>query len=118
MADDVILHLNKANRDSTSRMYNSAWQKYADWCKENHYEPETYDTTKQILSFLHAFSHFSPSTLNGYRSSIASVLKVLYPESMPIAKDPDVMAFFRAKRQYTTSIIIPTTTRLVDLVET
>jgi len=110
MTDDVILHLHKANRESTSRMYNSAWQKYADWCKEYHHDPEAYDT-KQILSFLHTFSHLSPSTLNGYRSSIASaVLKVIYPDSIPIAEDPDIMAFFRAKRQCTTSI-----PRLVDL---
>lgn len=42
MTDDMILHLHKANRDSSSRIYNSAWQKYADWCKENHHEPEAY----------------------------------------------------------------------------
>ncbi|KAG1107125.1 hypothetical protein G6F42_016481 [Rhizopus arrhizus] len=56
MTDDVILHLHKANRESTSRMYNSAWQKYADWCKEYHHDPEAYDT-KRILSFLHTVTH-------------------------------------------------------------
>ena len=103
MTEDLIAHLNKANRDSTTRIYNSTWQKYADWCKTNQRDPEANDT-QQVLSFLNAFSHFSPSRLNGYRSSIASVLKILYPKSIPIAEDPDIIAFFRAKRQCTTTI--------------
>jgi hypothetical protein len=109
MTDDLIAHLNKTNKYSTTRIYNSAWQKYADWCKANQRDPEA-DDTQQVLSFLNIFSHFSPSTLNKYRSSIASVLNILYPQSIPLAEDPDIIAFFRAKRQY--NITIPKLTSL------
>jgi site-specific recombinase XerD len=109
MTEDLINLLNKASRDSTTRIYNSAWQKYTDWCKEHQRDPTAYNT-QQVLKFLQAFSHFSPSTLNGYRSSIASVLRILYPNSMPLAEDPDIIDFFRAKRQCT--ITIPKLTNL------
>ncbi|CEP15848.1 hypothetical protein [Parasitella parasitica] len=103
MPEDLISHLNKATRDSTTRMYNASWKKYVDWCTTKHRDP-TADNAKQILIFLHEFSHFSRSTLNGYRSSIASVLKVIHPTSPPLAEDPDIIAFFRAKRQCTINI--------------
>ncbi|CEP14252.1 hypothetical protein [Parasitella parasitica] len=103
MPEDLISHLNKATRDSTTRMYNASWKKYVDWCTTNHRDP-TADNAMQVLFFLNEFSHFSRSTLNGYRSSIASVLKVIHPNSPPLAEDPDIIAFFRAKRQCTINI--------------
>ncbi|CEP07322.1 hypothetical protein, partial, partial [Parasitella parasitica] len=74
MTDDLIHHLSKTNRESTSKIYDLTWQKYADWCRTKHYDPEKY-APRQVLAFLQAFSHFAPSTLNGYRSSIASDLE-------------------------------------------
>ncbi|KAG2208391.1 hypothetical protein INT46_001060 [Mucor plumbeus] len=109
MTDDLIAHLNKTNRDITTIIYNSSWQNYADWCKASQRDPES-DNTQQVLSFLNTFSHFSPSTLNKYRSSIASVLNILYPKSIPLAEDLDIIVFFRIKRQCT--ITIPKLTSL------
>ncbi|KAG1135301.1 hypothetical protein G6F37_012801 [Rhizopus arrhizus] len=109
MSDQLISHLNKANRPSTTKLYNTAWTKSSNWCIAQQLDPEIYDI-HQVLKFLTAFSHLSPSTLNGYRSSIASVFNILFPDSTPLAEDPDIIAFFRAKRQCTT--IIP---KLTDL---
>ncbi|KAI8641108.1 hypothetical protein BD408DRAFT_346689, partial [Parasitella parasitica] len=91
------------NRDSTNKMYDLGWDKYEEWCKERKLDPFLYGT-KQVLEFITCYSHLAPSTLNGYRSAIASVLSVLYPHHPPLAEDPDIMAFFRAKRQKTTKV--------------
>ncbi|CEP07154.1 hypothetical protein [Parasitella parasitica] len=115
MPEDLISHLNKATRGSTTRIYNASWKKYVDWCTTTHRDP-TADNAKQVLLFLNEFAHFSRSTLNGYRSPIASVLNVIHPTSPPLAEDPDIIAFFWAKRQCT--INIPNLSSLETWVQT
>ncbi|CEP11552.1 hypothetical protein [Parasitella parasitica] len=60
----VITHLNKANRESTNKVYDYAWDKYEDWCKDRRLELEDYQV-KQVLDFMASFAHLAPLTLNG-----------------------------------------------------
>ena len=109
MNEELMAHLNKATRTSTNKAYEGYWRKYADWCKKKDYEAEKYDIT-QILHYLVDNIHLQYSTLNGYRSAIASVLRVLYPQRKPIAEDTDIVQFFKAKRRQ--EISLPSETKL------
>ncbi|KAI8880695.1 hypothetical protein K501DRAFT_12070 [Backusella circina FSU 941] len=50
------------------------------------------------------------STLNGYRSAIASVLTVIHPKEVDIAQLKEIKEFFKAKRR--SEVIIKTPTQL------
>ncbi|CEP12215.1 hypothetical protein, partial, partial [Parasitella parasitica] len=101
--EGLIDHLEQAIRPSTARNYNNIWSKYESWCDNESVDPTAYDI-KQILKFLQAHHHLAPSTLNIYRSAIGSVINKLHPTRKPIREDPDVVVFFRSKRQKTTTI--------------
>ncbi|KAG1392100.1 hypothetical protein G6F60_012229 [Rhizopus arrhizus] len=95
---DTIEHLSKTTCSSTSKAYNSYWRKYAVWCRTRNYDPKIYNI-QQIVTFLVDNRDKSYSTLNGYRSAVASVLTVLHPNSKPIAESRDIVDFFKAKRR-------------------
>jgi hypothetical protein len=50
------------------------------------------------------------STLNGYRSAIASVLSIIHPNNKPVADTREMVDFFKAKRR--SEIRIKTHTQL------
>ncbi|OAD73159.1 hypothetical protein PHYBLDRAFT_145565 [Phycomyces blakesleeanus NRRL 1555(-)] len=93
---DMINHLNKATRSSTNKIYGTAWRKYAEWRTIHKRNQEQY-SPPQVLQFLLAFNNIYYSTLDGYRTAIAPVLNVLYPNHTPIADVPEVVQFFKAK---------------------
>ncbi|KAG1040619.1 hypothetical protein G6F43_012253 [Rhizopus delemar] len=103
MSPSVIKELSASTRPSTARIYDTAWVKYEEWCVHHKRDPTAYDT-QQILEFLTNYTQFQVSTLNGYRSALASVLSVLYPEACPLAEHPEIVTFFRAKRRKTVKI--------------
>jgi hypothetical protein len=95
---ETIEHLSKKTRYSTSKAYNAYWRKYATWCRKQKCDPKTYNI-QQILKFLVDNRNKLYSTLNDYRSAVASVLTILHPNDMPIANSRDVVYFFKAKRR-------------------
>ncbi|KAG1035341.1 hypothetical protein G6F43_013245 [Rhizopus delemar] len=67
-------YLNKATRNSTQRIYNSAWKKWTNWCRQQ--DPKV-DVTQynvlKVIEFLLENKELSSQTLNSIRSAIASV---------------------------------------------
>lgn len=55
------------------------------------------------------------STLNGYRSAIASVLTITYPNHKPIADTREIVDFFKAKRRSEIQLKSPTQLETCDL---
>ncbi|KAG1035982.1 hypothetical protein G6F43_013135 [Rhizopus delemar] len=93
-------YLNKATRNSTQRIYNSAWKKWTNWCRQQ--DPKV-DATQynvlKVIEFLLENKELSSQTLNGIRSAIASVWKVLHPLETPLADQEVIRSFFEAKRK-------------------
>ncbi|KAG0778759.1 hypothetical protein G6F22_011043 [Rhizopus arrhizus] len=98
MNEGLIDHLNKAIRLSTNKTYDGYWKKYVIWCQKKDYDAEKYDI-QQILQYLSDHNHLQYSTLNGYRSAIASVLRILYPQRQPVAENTYIVQFFQAKKR-------------------
>ncbi|KAG1464721.1 hypothetical protein G6F56_005025 [Rhizopus delemar] len=101
----------KAHRSRTHRAYNGSWKKFSNWCQK---QPPVQDPTKysvtNVLSFLMENNRLSSQTLNDYRSAIASVYSKLHPNSPPLASHPDIVMFFKAKKD--TEIRIPSIDKL------
>ncbi|KAG2217341.1 hypothetical protein INT45_009098 [Circinella minor] len=105
-------YLNESTRRSTRKTYDAAWKKWTSWCEQQ--EPKINPTNYQVitvLKFLMEHKEFSSQTLNGLRSAIASVWKVLHPSEIPLAKQDIIRSFFEAKRQQ--EIKIPTQQELM-----
>jgi hypothetical protein len=96
---EFLLH---ATRDNTNKLYNGYWKRFANCCVEHSppIDPTVYNA-QVVLEFLMGHQHFSVSNLNTYRSAIASVYKTTHPTQGPLADDPIVVNFFRAKRNKT-----------------
>ncbi|KAG0931393.1 hypothetical protein G6F32_011682 [Rhizopus arrhizus] len=109
---DASNFLEKSVRTNTARVYNGGWKKWVIWCKAQTpmIEPTKYDV-QQVFKFLMEFKHLSSSHLNGIRSAIASTFKTLHPEEIPLANQPIIIEFFKAKRHQ--EIRIPTKSQLV-----
>ncbi|KAG1036148.1 hypothetical protein G6F43_013106 [Rhizopus delemar] len=101
----------KANRYNTHRAYNGIWKKFSHWCQKQIpvQDPEEYNVSN-VLSFLMEHNRLSVQTLNGYRSAIASVYSQLHPNQPPLASQPEITMFFKAKKD--TEIRIPTVDKL------
>ncbi|KAG1451636.1 hypothetical protein G6F56_008034 [Rhizopus delemar] len=91
--------LAKATRASTHKAYNNGWNRWATWCSEQtpRINLEEYNT-KNILEYLMQHNHLSYQYLNGLRSAIASVFKHIHPTQPAIASQPEIVTFFKAKR--------------------
>jgi hypothetical protein len=93
-------YLNKATRDSIQRTYNSAWRKWTSWCRKQ--DPKidaTQYNVMKVIEFLLENKELSSQSLNGIRSAIASVWKVLHPLETPLADQEAIRSFFEAKRK-------------------
>lgn len=77
---EIIQHLNKATRSSTNKAYNNSWRKFSTWCSQQKppRDPEKYEI-KTVIEFLMEHNTLIYSTLDGYRSAIASVYNLLHP---------------------------------------
>ncbi|KAG1043393.1 hypothetical protein G6F43_011661 [Rhizopus delemar] len=71
--------------------------------------PEEYNVSN-MLSFLMEHNRLSVQTLNGYRSTIASVYSQLHSNQPPLASQPEITSFFKAKKG--TEVSIPTVDKL------
>ncbi|KAG1042835.1 hypothetical protein G6F43_011801 [Rhizopus delemar] len=109
---DASDFLENSIRTNTARVYNGGWKKWVIWCKaqEPMIEPTRYDV-QQVFRFLMEYKHLSSSHLNGIRSAIASTFKTLHPEEIPLANQPIIVGFFKAKRHQ--EIRIPNKTQLM-----
>ncbi|KAG1469814.1 hypothetical protein G6F56_003040 [Rhizopus delemar] len=93
-------YLNKATRNSTQKTYNSAWKKRTSWCRQQ--DPKidaTQYNVMKVIEFLLENKKLSSQTLNGIRSAIASIWKVLHPLETPLADQEVIRNFFEAKRK-------------------
>ncbi|KAG1437027.1 hypothetical protein G6F56_013300 [Rhizopus delemar] len=93
-------YLNKATRNSTQKTYNSAWKKWTNWCRQQdpRIDATQYNVMK-VIEFMLENKELSSQTLNGIRSAIASVWKVLHPLEIPLADQEVIRSFFEAKRK-------------------
>lgn len=109
---DASDFLEKSVRTNTARVYNGGWKKWIIWCKAQTpmIEPTKYDV-QQVFRFLMEYKYLSSNHLNGIRSAIASTFKTLHSEEIPLANQPLIMEFFKAKRHQ--EIQIPTKNQLV-----
>lgn len=100
LEEDTLEFLTHAQRNNTHKTYNAGWKKWTEWCstQPEHTSPTSYDE-QIVLRFLFDNRHFSYQYLNGLRSSIASVFKVLHPEKEPLASQECIMEFFKAKKR-------------------
>lgn len=103
MDEELIKHLNNSTRSKTNKLYDVGWKKYTEWCIQNKCQPKAYDP-QQIINFLMSCKDLQLSTLNGYRSALASVLNVIHPKKRPIGEVSDVSQYFKAKRRLTVNI--------------
>lgn len=85
-------------KSSTNNAFNASWKIYVKWCREKKYNPEALNP-QQVVDFLVNNNKKRYSTLNGYRSAIASILTITYPNHKPIADTRDVIHFFKSKRR-------------------
>ncbi|KAG1532513.1 hypothetical protein G6F51_013070 [Rhizopus arrhizus] len=109
---DNAKYLNKSTRNSTQKTYDSAWRKWTSWCRQQ--DPKIDATSynvKNVIEFLMANKELSSQTLNGMRSAIASVWKVLHPKETPLADQEFIRSFFEAKRKQ--EVRIPTQQQLM-----
>lgn len=111
MNEDTIEFFLHAHRKNTHKAYNFGWKKWTDWCKTQQppITPTDYDEHK-VLRFLMDNRHLSTQHLNGIRSAIASVFKIVHPDKTPIALQEIIVEFFAAKRR--SDIRIPSKAQL------
>lgn len=111
LEEDNVEFLTHVQRSKTHKNYNAGWKKWTQWCKTqpNSIQPTTYDEAI-VLRFLLDNRQFSYQYLNGLRSAIASVFKVLHPEKGPLATKEVIAEFFKARRR--SEINIPTKQKL------
>lgn len=82
-------------RPSTASVYGSRWQAFVDWCLTMNIEP-TSPSIPQIADFLLHLSNdknFAPGTIEGYKTSISSVLSTGLETS--VGKDPVLSALMQ-----------------------
>ncbi|KAG1135029.1 hypothetical protein G6F37_013169 [Rhizopus arrhizus] len=101
----VVEYIREANRSSTRKNYDQAWSKWTQWCRNKSpvYSPIEY-SPEHLVDYLVDCQQLSYSTLNGYRSAIASVFRIIHPQKPPIASHPLVLHFFEAKRRRETRL--------------
>ncbi|KAG2216398.1 hypothetical protein INT45_012487 [Circinella minor] len=82
-------------------------RKWVDWCNQQRpkINPEEYEP-KNVFKYLMENRNYSSQYLNGLRSSIASVFKLIHPNNTLIAEVDCIQEFFEAKRK--SEFIIPT----------
>ncbi|KAG1440292.1 hypothetical protein G6F56_011983 [Rhizopus delemar] len=95
----------KDTRSKTNKAYNKGWRRWSDWCQHNQpsLNPEEYQV-QYVLEFLMDNNQYSYQTLNGLRSAITSVFKVLHPYQPTLADQQLIANFFKAKRRTETRI--------------
>ncbi|KAG1277773.1 hypothetical protein G6F66_012208 [Rhizopus arrhizus] len=99
MTEDEIEFLEYSMRKNTRKVYNNGWKKWENWCKQQlpTVNPQAYDPDN-VLNFLMNHRNYSSQHLNGLRSSIASVFRVLHPNETSLAQQEKIVQFFQAKR--------------------
>ncbi|KAG1468015.1 hypothetical protein G6F56_004081 [Rhizopus delemar] len=92
--------LPKATRSNTNKAYDKGWRRWSDWCQRHQpsLDLEEYQV-QYVLEFLMDNNQYSYQTLNGLRSAIASVFKVLHPYQPALADQQLIANFFKAKRR-------------------
>jgi hypothetical protein len=99
LSDNAINYLAKGKRFHTNKVYDLYWKTWTIWCRGQTppLDPKNYNPLA-VLNFLTSQQSFSYSTLNGLRSSIASVYRILHPSAPPIVEVEIIQEFFRAKK--------------------
>jgi integrase len=84
---------------STSKVYNSKWQHWLNWCTSRKVKP-TSPTMPQVGQFLHyLFTNckLECSTIEGYRASLASAFK--HKSKLQVSTDPELAALLQRFRR-------------------
>ncbi|CEP09323.1 hypothetical protein, partial, partial [Parasitella parasitica] len=93
-------------RGQTSKAYNHHWNQFTDWCLAQQSVVHPLDDNPiTVHNCLMSINHLATSNLYGRRSAIASVYKIIHPHKGPLAEEPMIVDFFKAKRNNT--VIIP-----------
>ncbi|KAG1181129.1 hypothetical protein G6F36_010105 [Rhizopus arrhizus] len=111
LKDDEIEFLNHVIRRNTNRVYNMGWRKWETWCADQDPKINSQEyNTDNVFKFLMDNCKYSVQHLNGIRSAIASVFKIIHPDQPPLAQQEKIVQFFQAKRHQ--EIRIPADTDL------
>ncbi|CDH61447.1 hypothetical protein RO3G_08617 [Lichtheimia corymbifera JMRC:FSU:9682] len=99
LTEEAAIYLDKAKRRRTHRRYDSHWDRWEKWCKDQQPQVDSmeYDA-KQLVNFLMAHRDLKPNTLNGIRSGIASVFKETHPSLPSIGEHRLVSDFLKAHK--------------------
>ncbi|KAG0800389.1 hypothetical protein G6F22_002283 [Rhizopus arrhizus] len=79
--DEEISYLQQIHRKNTQKVYNVGWRKWVEWChrQDPTISPVEYNVS-DVFKFLMANRHYSLQYLNGIRSAVASVFKIIHVE--------------------------------------
>ena len=81
-------------RTSTSKSYNSCWNRWTSWCESRKINPVSTDVADLILFLTELYKEGKQySTINSYRSSIS--VSHQHVEGAPIGKHPTVIRFMQ-----------------------
>ena len=74
---DAATRMSQSTRRSTNRVYQSKWQRFANWCSQRKKDPRKTNIPiiADFLIHLRAEKKFSIPTIKGYRSALSLVLK-------------------------------------------
>jgi hypothetical protein len=87
-------------RDSTKRIYDSKWQLYSVWCDQRKVHPINAPITvvADFLWFLFTDKRLGSSAIDGYRSAINSVWKLIGRSLESDAMVKNLLKYFRVQR--------------------
>ena len=76
-SSDVAVHVSKARRESTVKVYDAKWQIFRRWADQRKIDPiqATPQIVADFLTFLFSVKKCQVSTIKGYRSTISNTLK-------------------------------------------
>ncbi len=95
------------HRESTSKLYQFKWALFADWCNRREIDPlkASIPTVADFFLYLFHEKNLKMSTIKGYRSAIARVLRY---QGMDISNDEEISMLMRSldiKRPTTMSTV-------------
>jgi integrase len=102
-SEEVADRAAKNVRESSLKVYESKWKIFCDWCEDNLLDPQEVSAVDvaDFLVYLFQVKGFQVSTIKGYRSAIARVLK--RSAGIDLGQDQvlsDLMANFQQARPF------------------
>jgi hypothetical protein len=100
LEEHLITVLNDSTRRSTRQVYDLGWNKWETWCAEQKPRINALEYNPlNIAQFLSKYQHFSPQSLNGLRSAIASVFNIIHADKETNCKPTYYQRLFQSKEE-------------------